>query len=90
VRPRAIHELDEPARALAEARRVLAPGGRIVLISQDWDTIVIDSDDPPSPGRSSTPAPTPSPRPEPPAATANLLIDAGFHRPDVEVTPEPR
>ncbi|MEU4076267.1 SAM-dependent methyltransferase [Streptomyces venezuelae] len=40
------HELDEPERALAEARRVLVPGGRILLVGQDWDTIVIDSDDP--------------------------------------------
>jgi len=40
------HELTEPERALAEARRVLAPGGRIVLVGQDWDTLVVDSDDP--------------------------------------------
>ncbi|GLW99142.1 methyltransferase domain-containing protein [Microtetraspora sp. NBRC 16547] len=40
------HELDDPARALAEARRVLASGGHVVLIGQDWDTVVIDSDDP--------------------------------------------
>ncbi|WP_309074913.1 methyltransferase domain-containing protein [Streptomyces sp. NWU339] len=40
------HELAEPGRALTEARRVLAPGGRIVLVGRDWDTIVIDSDDP--------------------------------------------
>ncbi|MFI6633728.1 methyltransferase domain-containing protein [Nonomuraea fuscirosea] len=39
------HILDDPARAVAEARRVLAPGGRIVLIGQDWDTYVVDSDD---------------------------------------------
>jgi SAM-dependent methyltransferase len=39
------HELDDPARALAEAQRVLTPGGRIVLTVQDWDAFVIDADD---------------------------------------------
>lgn len=39
------HVLPEPARAVAEARRVLAPGGRIVLVEQDWDALMIDSDD---------------------------------------------
>jgi ubiquinone/menaquinone biosynthesis C-methylase UbiE len=34
--------LVDPAGALAEARRVLAPEGRIVLIDQDWDAFVID------------------------------------------------
>jgi SAM-dependent methyltransferase len=40
------HDVADPARAMAEARRVLAPGGRIVLLGQDWDTVVIDSDHP--------------------------------------------
>ncbi|MGW2047731.1 methyltransferase domain-containing protein [Streptomyces sp. NPDC001858] len=40
------HELADPERALAEARRVLTPGGRILLVGQDWDAFVIDSDDP--------------------------------------------
>jgi ubiquinone/menaquinone biosynthesis C-methylase UbiE len=31
--------------ALSEARRVLAPGGRIVLIDQDWDAAILDADD---------------------------------------------
>jgi len=37
------HVLPSPAGAVAEARRVLATGGRIVLVGQDWDTMVIDS-----------------------------------------------
>lgn len=41
-----LHVLDDPAAALAEARRVLRPGGRAVLTGQDWDAIVIDSADP--------------------------------------------
>ena len=40
------HVLPDPHAALAEARRVLVPGGRIALIGQDWDTLVIDSDQP--------------------------------------------
>ncbi|MFF3894158.1 methyltransferase domain-containing protein [Streptomyces sp. NPDC001812] len=40
------HEPAEPEGASAETRRVLAPEGRITLIGRDWDTIVIDSDDP--------------------------------------------
>ncbi|MER5353689.1 methyltransferase domain-containing protein [Kitasatospora sp. NPDC002551] len=40
------HDLDDPRRALAQARRVLVTGGRIVLVGQDWDTVVVDSDDP--------------------------------------------
>ncbi|MCR6486744.1 methyltransferase domain-containing protein [Amycolatopsis sp. OK19-0408] len=41
-----LHELADPAAAVAEARRVLAPGGRVVLCGQDWDTLVLDSDRP--------------------------------------------
>jgi ubiquinone/menaquinone biosynthesis C-methylase UbiE len=41
-----LHTLDDPVRAVAEACRVLAPGGRAVLLGQDWDTFAIDSDEP--------------------------------------------
>jgi ubiquinone/menaquinone biosynthesis C-methylase UbiE len=41
-----LHALAEPERAVLEARRVLAGNGRAVLVGQDWDTFVIDSDDP--------------------------------------------
>lgn len=39
------HVLQDPGQAVAEARRVLCPGGRIVLVVQDWDAVMIDSDD---------------------------------------------
>ncbi len=41
-----LHMLAEPDLAVIEARRVLAGNGRAVLAGQDWDTLVIDSDDP--------------------------------------------
>ncbi|WP_410660533.1 methyltransferase domain-containing protein [Amycolatopsis sp. lyj-112] len=37
------HELAEPERAVSEARRILVPGGRVVLAGHDWEALVIDS-----------------------------------------------
>lgn len=42
---RLYQHLPEPVEALAEARRVLVPGGRIVLVDQDWDAVLLDSED---------------------------------------------
>ncbi|WP_203662835.1 methyltransferase domain-containing protein [Actinocatenispora rupis] len=39
------HELPDPGAALAEAYRVVVPGGRAVLASQDWDLIGVAADD---------------------------------------------
>lgn len=79
------HEVVEPQRAIREAWRVLAPGGRIVLLGQDWETFVIDSADPVLTrtlvqARADT---VPSPR----AARGyrNLLLDQGFTEVNVEV-----
>lgn len=42
---RVYQHLSDPVGALREAHRVLAPGARIVLVDQDWDALMIDSDD---------------------------------------------
>ncbi len=42
---RVFQHLADPAGALAEAYRLLAPGGRIVLIDQDWDGLMFESDE---------------------------------------------
>lgn len=42
---RLYQHLREPEPFLKEAYRALAPGGRIVLIDQDWDGALIDSND---------------------------------------------
>lgn len=42
---RVYQHLADPMPALAEAMRVLEPGGRIVLVDQDWDAFLVDGDD---------------------------------------------
>lgn len=42
---RVLMHLDDPSAALAEMRRVVRPGGRVVVAEPDWASIVIDSVD---------------------------------------------
>ncbi|MDQ7810316.1 methyltransferase domain-containing protein [Amycolatopsis sp. A133] len=80
-----LHVLPEPELAVAEARRVLAPGGRAVLTGQDWDTMVIDSDDP-ARTRSIVHARADGlPHPRIARRYRNLLLDNGFADVSVEV-----
>ena len=80
-----LHTLDDPARAVVEARRVLAPGGRAVLLGQDWDTIAIDSDDHETTRRLVHAKADSLPSPRVARRYRNLLLDAGFTDPIVEV-----
>lgn len=80
-----LHLLDDPARAVAEARRVLAPGGRAVLLGSDWDSIAVDSDDPETTRRLVHAKADTFPSPRVARSHRNLLLDAGFTDPVVEV-----
>ncbi|MEV6490838.1 methyltransferase domain-containing protein [Actinoplanes sp. NPDC051633] len=72
------HILPDPDAAMAEAKRVLAPGGRIVLAGQDWDTLVVDSDFGELTRRIITARADTIPHPRIARTYRNLLLDNGF------------
>jgi ubiquinone/menaquinone biosynthesis C-methylase UbiE len=80
-----LHVVPEPALAVAEARRVLVPGGRAVLTGQDWDTFVIDSDDPARTRSIVHVRADGMPHPRIARRYRNLLLDTGFTDVTVEV-----
>ncbi|MCW6007880.1 methyltransferase domain-containing protein [Micromonospora sp. CPCC 205371] len=79
------HVLPDPGAALTEARRVLAPGGRIVLVGQDWDTMIVDSDLPDLTRRIVHARADTIPHPRIARGYRNLLLDNGFRDVEFEV-----
>ncbi|MCM2387048.1 methyltransferase domain-containing protein [Streptomyces albipurpureus] len=80
-----LHALDDPAGALAEARRVLAPGGRTVLTGQDWDLLAIATGDTALTRTLVQARADMVPSPQAARSYRNLLLDAGFSEVTVEV-----
>jgi SAM-dependent methyltransferase len=80
-----LHALAAPELAVAEARRVLAVGGRAVLVGQDWDTMVIDSDLPARTRAVVHARADGMPSPRVARRYRNLLLDHGFLDVTVEV-----
>lgn len=79
-----LHALPDPGAALREAYRVLAPDGRIVLVGQDWDALIIDSsyrDVTRTILRSQADS---CPSPQAARAYRHLLLEAGFRDVTVE------
>ncbi|MEV0703068.1 methyltransferase domain-containing protein [Saccharopolyspora sp. NPDC050389] len=79
------HSVPDPDLALAEARRVLAPGGRVVLLGQDWEAIIVDADDMAITRTMIQSRLAAVPSPHSARRYRNLLLDRGFRDITMEV-----
>lgn len=79
--------LDDVAGALDEARRVLRPGGRVVLLDTDWDSIVWRSGDDARMQRVLTAFEQHLSDPHLPRTLGDSLAKAGFTLTDLQVVP---
>ena len=81
---RLLHLLSDPHLALAEARRVLRPGGPAILVTQHWAGTAVDSGTTAAEGVWAAVL-TGVPAPRAALASRALLLDAGFTDVSVEV-----
>lgn len=72
------HELSDPRQSLGEAHRALTCGGRLALLGQDWDALIIDSSEPELTRRVVAARADALPNPRAARGYRTLLADAGF------------
>ncbi|MEV6284498.1 methyltransferase domain-containing protein [Kribbella sp. NPDC051770] len=82
---RLFHLLEEPMPTLAEAYRVLRPGGRAVLAGQDYGFLLVDSSDQDLTDVVLLGLESRSVAPRAARSFRDWLLDTGFHDPEVVV-----